>query len=586
MAASLLDRKALIGRQLSEDRLRPLLPASHIRPMSISQRMRRLASRSLSLPGLLALATCLVLAACDPLVQVDATSNVPARYASVLVTVKEVWFNESATAAPADDTWQKFPLDKTRTIDLVDLTSGDIKTIAKELKVPEATYHQLRLILASRDENLFNSADDAGADHNNEVTWFDEDGDDHTRPLEVLNAAQGIGVALTLKVKKAALGNQYTSTQLLFDAHRDLTEFRYEGETGFLLNPTLVAFGEGDAGTIRGTLNLSQVSIDTGTGRPDIEITAQKLDKDLDRWMIVGSAAVSRTGAFTLYPLPLDDNEKTTEYDLVIHGPLIQTIIVRDVPVSETDPDSAAQISLNGLRAQPAESFEANLDEATPVAPRGARIGFYQTLPDENEPHLIDVAPVDPLRGKFAEALRLSRATEISYATYGPGFTLRSATPDEGEARYAVAALSPHYGSGALADTLLRPATQASDTKLFSVPAVGLPATAVPGTISATVTVATAGQYDRGMLLVTHEGAVVTAVSLDAMLQQLQPSNLVEVTQVPAGAGAATLDRGLYHLEAWTWNSTNPAATFMRHAGTAAVDLRATAIAAGTVAIP
>jgi hypothetical protein len=88
------------------------------------------------------------------------------------------------------------------------------------------------------------------------------------------------------------------------------------------------------------------------------------------------------------------------------------------------------------------------------------------------------------------------------------------------------------------------------------------------------------------MLLVTHEGAVVTAVSLDAMLQQLQPSNLVEVTQVPAGAGAATLDRGLYHLEAWTWNSTNPAATFMRHAGTAAVDLRATAIAAGTVAIP
>jgi hypothetical protein len=121
---------------------------------------------------------------------------------------------------------------------------------------------------------------------------------------------------------------------------------------------------------------------------------------------------------------------------------------------------------------------------------------------------------------------------------------------------------------------------------MFSVPAIGIPVGAVPGTISTTVTVATPGQYDRGMLLVTHEGAVVTAVSLDAMLQQLQPSNLVEVMQVPAGTGSAALERGLYHLEAWTWNSTDPADTFTRHAGGSAVDLRATAIAAGTVAIP
>ncbi len=120
------------------------------------------------------------------------------------------------------------------------------------------------------------------------------------------------------------------------------------------------------------------------------------------------------------------------------------------------------------------------------MVPRGARIGFYQTLPGEDEPYLIEVAAVDPLRGRFARAVALTRATSISYGTYGPSFTLRSGTPDEGEARYAVAALSPYYGSGALADTLLRPATQASDTRLFSVPAIGMPVSAVPGTISTT----------------------------------------------------------------------------------------------------
>jgi hypothetical protein len=180
----------------------------------------------------------------------------------------------------------------------------------------------------------------------------------------------------------------------------------------------------------------------------------------------------------------------------------------------------------------------------------------------------------------------LSRATTISYATYGNSFTLRFDTPDEGESRYSAAALSPHYGSGALSETLVRPASPVSDTRLFSIPAVGMPAGAVPGTISATVTVATGGQYDSGALLVTREGAVVTLVSLDQVLQLQQPSNLVEVNQVPAGTASATLERGLYHLEAWTWNSADPDGTFTRHAGTAAVDLRGTATAAASVAIP
>ncbi len=313
--------------------------------------MSSLASRVLSLPGrLIALATCLLLTACDPLVNVDATSNVPARYSSVLVTVKAIWFNESAVAVPADATWLKFPLKKTRTIDLVELTGGEMKRIARELDVPEGSYQQVRVILASRDEELLGSADDADARYNNEVTWFDEDDDEHTSPLEVLNADQGIGIEMKLKVKKGALGNQFTTLQLLFDAARDLTEFRYSGETGFLLNPTPQGIRRGEGRDHAGHAQPVPDRHPHRHGRPDIEVTAQKLDEDLDRRVIVGSASVSRTGAFVLYPLPLDEDEDTTEYDLVIHGPGIQTIVIRDVPVSEAAPDSAAQLALGGLR--------------------------------------------------------------------------------------------------------------------------------------------------------------------------------------------------------------------------------------------
>jgi hypothetical protein len=232
----------------------------------------------------------------------------------------------------------------------------------------------------------------------------------------------------------------------------------------------------------------------------------------------------------------------------------------------------------------PAPSYEANLDAVAPVAPRGARIGFYQTLPGEDEPHLIEVSAVDPLQGRLALPVALSRAVALSYGTYG-NLLLNSGEPEEGAARYSVAAVSAHYGTGEFSGTLLRPATPATDTASFSVPPIGVPAPAVSGTISATVTIQNPGQFDRGVLLVSRDGAVVTAVPLDDVLQQMLGSTFVEVTSVPAGTGSATLERALYYLEAWTWDADDPEDSFTRHAGTAGVDLRAIATASGAVTI-
>lgn len=531
-----------------------------------------------------ALAAISLLAACDAAVNVNATANVAAAHSRVLVTVREVWFNESATAAPADDTWEKFRLDDARTIDLVDVAGDGLTSLATDLVLPSGRWRQMRLVLASTDARLQDSAKELDARYNNEVRWFDERGEERTTRLEVLNAGQGIGIPLALKVVVDTGGTTTINTvQVAFDAARDLTEFRYGNRTGFLLNPVLSAYETGEAGTIRGSLNLSQLDIDTDTGRPDIQVTAQKLDKALNRHVLVGSSPVALNGSFVLYPLPLDKDEDSTRFDLVISGPGIQTVVVRDVPVSTSVPADASNVPL-GIMLEPADSYEANLQEDQPLAPRGGRVGFYQTLPGEDEPYLVAVAPVDPLSGRFAQPVRLSRASSISHGTYGNGFTLRSGTPKEGAARYGVAALSSHYGHGAFAPATVRPASAISDTALFSVPALEIASPAVPGTITTTVTVETPARYDRGALLITREGAVATVASLDEVLQQQLGSTFVEV-QVPAGTEVTNLGTGLYHLEAWTWDSANVANSFTRHVGDAAVDLRASANASGAVTI-
>lgn len=547
--------------------------------------------RAARLAALLSVLAALALTACDALVDVNASATVPARYLRVLVTVEEVWFHQSATATPEDEGWVKLQLDDARTLDLVALEGGTQAALLRDAVIPTERYRQLRLLLADTRGELHDSAEDAGADYNNEVTWVDEDGELRTAPLEVLDAQRGIGMQIDLKVVEAAVSvggaSARNAVQVKFDAARSLTEFRHDDEPGFLFNASLSAFDEEDAGTIRGALDLSRLGAPGSIGlRRDIQVTAQKRDAAAGRRVIVSTAAVGSTGSFLLYPLPLDEDERVTEYDLVVHGPGIQTMILRDVPVSEGAPGTAQPLALGVLTVEPAQSFEANLDAAAPLASRGASVGFYQSLPGENEPFLVGFANVDPLSGRFAEPVRLSAAGTVLHGRAGSGFELRSSTPQEGAGRYAVAAFSPHFAPGAFADATLRAPGSVSDTALFTVPAPGLPASAVAGTVSTQVTVGTPARHDRGVLILSREGALVALGSLDAMLQQSLGSAFIELTDVPAGGAAAPFDPALYRVEAWAWHSADPEDSFTSHAGEGVVDLRTGAMAAGTVTVP
>lgn len=529
------------------------------------------------------------LAACDAVVEVNATADVPSQYSSVLVTVNEIWFNQDADAAPADETWEKFRLDRSRTLDLTRLLNGAPALLASELVAPAGRYRQMRLLLAGTHDVLQDSADDLDATYNNEVTWFDDDGREWISPLEVLNPEAGIGLPLDLKVVEAAValggGNTRNAVQLKFDAARSLTQFQVSGRSTFLLNPALAAWNENDVGVIRGVLDLSRLAPTfAGTGRPDIQVTAQELDRTLGRHVVVGSAAVGRDGSFALYPLPLDEDERVTEYDLVFHGPEVQTLVLRDVPVSEGTPATAAPIAAALLTLEPDEQFEAEFAGGETLSPRGARVGFYQSLPGDGAPYLINVASVDPLSGRFVHPVKLARAARISHARYGSASSLRTDAPREGAGRYAIAALSPHFGHGPFAADTLRAPTSGIAT--FTVPAIPVPAGLADGLVSATVNIATPDRDDHGALVVTRDGAVVAIASLDEVLQQSLGSTFVDVGPVPAGSVSAPLASGLYHLEAWSWRAAEPGASFVRHAGDAPIDLRSGAAAGAVVSIP
>ena len=94
------------------------------------------------------------------------------------------------------------------------------------------------------------------------------------------------------------------------------------------------------------------------------------------------------------------------------------------------------------------------------MSPRGARVGFYQTLPGSDEiPYLIEERGIDPLTGLFDSDRALS-AANVATGTFSSGgrCNITIATPTEGAGAYRVSASASLYGDSLFSATLTRPA--------------------------------------------------------------------------------------------------------------------------------
>jgi hypothetical protein len=571
---------------------------------------------------------CCAVAGCSTRTDVSVTGNTPAQYSHVWITAQEVWFNTSAIAGPDDGGWVKFPLKTPATVDLVTESGGNLGSLVTSLTLAPGSYSQVRLIPVDATAPLTSSAQTAGALYNTEADYVDSAGTTHQLPLELLNPDKGIGIPGTLKVPVgnigAALAAATTTTgttgtigttgttgtttptttatpttttttttfAITFDGARDLTPFSYAAATtpnGILLSSHANAFDLSEVVGIQGQLTLTNLTgINSAAGLPAIQVSAQSLSADGTRHLVVNRTPVHADGSFLLYPLATSSSSPA-DYDLVIHGPGIATIIIKSVQVTLASSATASSttgtatatnstinaVSVGTLIPRAASSYTVNVGTASGAGlPAGAQVAFFQTLASAGEvPYVIEASPIDPFNQVLANAQALSTGTLDSgtYATSGTSVTLVSAAPAEGAGRYLVAASAPSFSDAALRSTVSAPPTGTTTPVVVTVPALTLAPGATSGSISASITQATAGKYDHGELLVTHDGALVATTPLDAALAQGAGATLT-IDGLPTGTAAA-----LYYVAVRAWNSRDASGTLQRQSYPTAIDLRGSA---------
>ncbi|HUL48369.1 MAG TPA: DUF4382 domain-containing protein [Steroidobacteraceae bacterium] len=623
---------------------------------------RRIAPLVASLAALAALLT-----GCSTRTNVAATGDTPSLYTHVYVTAQAVWFNGSASAGPDDGGWVQFPLSTPVTVDLVADSGGNFANLATDLKVAPGSYAQVRLIPVDASMPLTVSAQTLGAKYNMEADFVDSSGNTQQLPLEVLNPDKGLGIQTSLSVPFGNIGTAFgalssqtadttgtttgatfgtttgttsgpttgipTTTAefaLNFDGVRDLTAFTYGGASGVLLSSHASAYDLSQVGGIQGQLTLTNLTgLTSANGTPGLEASAEVLSADGTRHIVVARAPVASDGSFTVYPLPTStasfnafgsNTTNLTSYDLVIHGPGIATIIIKNVqipPVSSSTGGFGAGSATTGTIAGTTTTSTGTNPDTTPITPTnlvsvgtlvpratvayttnittaagaplppGAEVDFYQTLPAQGEvPYVIEAAPIDPFNQVLANAQSLSSGTVDSgtYVSSGATITVVSAAPAEAAqagkpGSYQVAATAPLYADGALGTLVSAPTTSGVTTSgPVPVGSLALASGNSASQVSVAVQVA-AGEYAGGELMLSQNGQLIASAPLDAVLGG--GGGTVQLTGVPGGTPTS-----VYYLSVRAWaNPTDPSGTLTRQWYPDAVDLRSASSADVQVSI-
>lgn len=605
---------------------------------------RRIAPLAASLAALAALLT-----GCSTRTNVVATGDSPALYTHVYVTAQAVWFNRSASAGPDDAGWVKFTPSTPVTVDLVADSGGNFVNLATDLKLTAGSYSQLRLIPVDASTPLTVSAQTLGALYNMEADFVDAAGVTHQLPLELLNPDKGLGIQASLSVPFGNIGaafaasSQATTTPLnstttgttlgtttstttgttgtttsrsefalSFDGVRDLTAFTYGGASGVLLSSHVSAYDLSHSGGIQGQLTLTNLPVVTSAnGTQGLEVAAESLGADGTRHVVVARAPVASDGSFTLYPLAASSTNNTS-YDLVIHGPSIATIIIKNVIIPPTGTHGVSTtgtgatgtttagtnpgtspitpsnlVSIGTLIPRAAVPYTANIATAAGAPlPAGAEVAFYQTLPSAGEvPYVIEAAPIDPFNQVLANPQSLSPGTLDSgtYVSSGATITVVSAaaaeTVSSGRAgTYRVAASAPLYADGLLGATVAPTSAGATTATPPTLGTLALAAGNSPASVTASVQPSSAGKYDHGELMLSRNGQLIASAPIDAALTA--GGGTVQLAGLPGGTPTS-----VYYVSVRAWSSSDPSGTLTRQWYPDAVDLRSASSANVQVSI-
>ncbi len=498
-------------------------------------------------------------------VQVGVTDAPGSEFSHVWVTVEDIWFNTDGTAGPNDTSWHKFSLANPVTIDLANLSNGNLSTVFDGVSLPVGTYQQIRIFLAPTEAALTSSASQtSGANgtlqYNNEVEYTPSGTTSTTdAPLRVFNALQGIRIPGTFNVT----GGKTLRLVLDFDIGHDIIAYTDAANaTEFLLKPRLNYFDLDNAGAIKGQIDPTIFYSNSNTsGGYNFVIKAEVLNADGTRHVVARATTVDSNGNFVLYPLWVPAGSQTQNYDVLLRGRNVATYIVKNVPVTRgtTPTNNPTQLQPSAISMQTGSEFTANFAANAGSSPTGTWVNFYETLTGTGAsevPYEIRYRHVNPYTGIFSTPIELSTA-QLYWGTYtGSAISFAATNPAEGVGNYDARANAFLYDQKDVGTVTSSSTTLPPVSLSITAPAVG-------DTVSGTITPPSSScPLDTAYVVVSHDGVVVT--TFNASSSFTNGTYNYQTPQIPGGSSATgiVLPGAFYTMQIYAWNSTSPGTCF------------------------
>lgn len=446
----------------------------------------------------------------------------PGDFDHAWITVKEIWFHTSDASGPNEAGWLKFPLAAPVTVDLVALGNGNApQPIWNNLTLPVGTYQQIRLFLVP----TVTPNPPAGHTYFNEVVIGN-----NAYPLRIPDVQHGIKLNGTFQVTEGGL----RSLAIDFDAGDDIIEFRSSQE--YIMKPRLTYFDLADVGAIVGHIDSTAAASNSTS---HFVFKAEQLNAAGTHHVVRRySILTDSTGKFTIYPVP------SGTYDLLIRGIDHQTVIIKNVPVTQgTTPTSNPTVV-------PMVTMTTGTDypvSASITSPTGAWVNFYQTLQGSGEvPYEVRFRHFNPLDGKFSNFMlssSLIRVANYSSSAINP----IDVPPQEGIGGYQAIADALRYDPSAPRPVI--PPSSGSATVDFGSLTVTAPWTSKA--ISGNINIPTAGlnRLDRGLLFAVQGGMIVNALNIS---DRVSTGGEYTLSNLPGGQPGA-----IYGVDAVGWSSND-----------------------------
>ncbi|MCU0939737.1 MAG: DUF4382 domain-containing protein [Burkholderiaceae bacterium] len=490
------------------------------------------------------------------LVSVAVTDAPGADFAKVWITLREIRFHKLDFAHPDDRDWLRYPLAQPVTVDLAQLSNGNLADVFRNLELPVGTYRQIRLILVDDDAPLTASAQAAGLQYNDQVDYTDASGSARVAPLELGGVREGIGVFGSFTVT----AGKTLRLVLDFDIDHDVLRFPDfipgNGQSAFTLKPMLRYFDLDTSAAIVGRVDPAALaSTANPNGAFNLVIKAEELAADGSRRVVARATTIRPDGSFTLFPLHVPANAASKNYDIVIRGRNMETNIIRGVPAvkGSTPANNPTAVATSPLPIAPAAEYTVSLTQS--ARPTGSWVNFFQTLPGANEvPYEVRFRHVNPFTGEFLPFPLSAGNLRVGDYVAGGNPTLAPVVAQQGTGGFAARAGALQYAPSSF--VAVTPPSSGSNTPI-TLPALAVDsAVAVPGSIRFNVTTQTAGRYDRGQVVVARYGMVVDSQPIDVVLAS--NGGTVMLDNLPAGSAMLANPGAVYYAYARVWNSANP----------------------------